>query len=258
MSLKGVNRFILGFALAVSCSLTADALLHAEVIQIMPQTRTVIGPKAIQLMIKESVARARPATVNIKALREIAHGTFVQSIGSGILITDTGYILTNEHVVGDSKSIEVTLWRATATRYRGRIVGVDKLQDLALIRIKPRNGELFPVAKIDEQVRVRTGDRVIAIGNPFGLSHTVTSGIIGSTGRTLTIGGVVYKDLIQTDAPINQGNSGGALVNLRGEIIGINSAILTEGPNGGAFSGQGFAIPIDIAMMFASDFLGPK
>jgi serine protease Do len=212
----------------------------------------VSGPAAVGIKTKEAVAVVRPATVNIKALRR--NGTsYFQSIGSGFLITTNGYILTNEHVVGDSQSIEVTLWKAGGKNYIGKLVKVDKQLDLALVRIKPRNGETFPTARVNDQIRVRTGDRVIAIGNPFGLSHSVTSGVVGATGRSLSVGTVNYTGLIQTDAPINQGNSGGPLVNLRGDVVGINSAILANDTEAGAFSGQGFAIPIDVAMGFANE-----
>jgi S1-C subfamily serine protease len=214
-----------------------------------------IGPRDLGIRTKEAVASARPATVNIKALRRSGNG-FVQSIGSGILISEDGYILTNEHVAGDSQTIDVTVWKARDKVYRGRLVRVDKKLDLALVRIRPRNGERFAPAKINDLVKVRTGDRVLAIGNPFGLSHSVTSGIVGATGRSLVAGDVTYEGLIQTDAPINQGNSGGPLVNLRGEVIGINTAILAANSQAGAFSGQAFAIPIEVAAGFAKEAAG--
>ncbi|MGK5086598.1 trypsin-like peptidase domain-containing protein [Bdellovibrionota bacterium FG-2] len=212
------------------------------------------GPKAMGIKTKEAVAAVRPATVSIRALRGNG-GAFYQSIGSGVLVSDDGYILTNDHVVGDSQSIEVTVWKAKEQKYIGRIVHSDKKRDLALIRIRPRNGERFATAKFNTQLRVRTGDRVLAIGNPFGLGHTVTSGIVGNTSRSLSVGALNYEGLIQTDAPINQGNSGGPLVNLRGEVVGINTAILAVNTESGAFSGQGFAIPMDVAMGFAAEVM---
>ncbi len=215
------------------------------------------GPKAVGIKTKEAVAAIRPATVSIRALRGNG-GAFYQSIGSGVLVSEDGYILTNDHVVGDSQSIEVTVWKAKEQKYIGRLVHSDKKRDLALIRIRPRNGERFAMAKfakLNEPLRVRTGDRVLAIGNPFGLGHTVTSGIVGNTSRSLSVGTLNYEGLIQTDAPINQGNSGGPLVNLRGEVVGINTAILAVNTESGAFSGQGFAIPMDVAMGFAAEVM---
>ncbi len=218
----------------------------------------VAGPRTLGIKTKETVAAVRPATVNIRALRG-SGGSFYQSIGSGVLISEDGYILTNDHVIGDSQSIEVTVWKVKDKKYIGRIVHTDKKLDLALIRIKPRNGEVFAAIKatavLSEQMKVRTGDRVIAIGNPFGLSHSVTSGIVGGTGRSLSVGAVNYEGLIQTDAPINQGNSGGPLVNLHGVVVGINTAILAGDAGSGAFSGQGFAIPMDVAMSFAAEVM---
>ncbi len=235
--------------------ITEPAQGVAPAVQVLPAKPGVTrGPRAIELKIKEAVAAIRPATVNLKALRQMPNGSFVQSIGSGILISEAGYILTNEHVVGTSNNIEVNLWRANGKKYKARIVGVDKKLDLALLRIRSRNGELFSAARVNELAKPRSGDRVIAIGNPFGLSHTVTSGIVGSTGRTLAVGEIVYEGLIQVDAPINQGNSGGPLVNFNGDVIGINSAVLAEDPKKGNFVGQGFAIPIDVAMDFARQF----
>ncbi|MGK5083013.1 trypsin-like peptidase domain-containing protein [Bdellovibrionota bacterium FG-1] len=212
------------------------------------------GPRLLGLKTKEAVARVRPATVNLKALKRNGNN-FYQSIGSGILISEDGYILTNEHVVGDSQSIEVTLWRAKEKTYIARPVLIDKKLDLALVKIRPRNGERFNALKMDENIKVRTGDRVLAIGNPFGLSHSVTSGIVGGTGRSISVGTLTYEGLIQTDAPINQGNSGGPLVNLRGELIGINTVILATDPASAAFSGQGFAIPMDTVVNFTAEVI---
>lgn len=199
--------------------------------------------------IKEAIAIARPATVNIKAIQRNGAALF-QTIGSGVILSEDGMILTNQHVVGTAKSVDVTLWRAENKIYKGRVIRADQQQDLAIVQIRSRNGQFFTPAIFNETTRVRTGDRVLAIGNPFGLSHSVTSGIVGATGRSLVIGGTSYEGLIQTDTPINQGNSGGPLVNLRGEVIGINTAILTENAESGAFSGQGFAIPSEMAMDF--------
>ena len=161
------------------------------------------------------------------------------SVGSGVIIdAGEGYVITNNHVVAKADEIIVTL--KDKRQFRAELVGTDPETDIAMLRIDPENLTALPLGNSGA---LRVGDFVIAIGNPFGLGHTVTSGIVSALGRSgLGIEG--YEDFIQTDASINPGNSGGALVNLRGELIGINTAIL--GPGGGNI-GIGFAIPIDMA-----------
>ncbi len=162
-----------------------------------------------------------------------------QSLGSGVVVdADNGYILTNNHVIDRAEEIEVTL-RDGRTR-KAKLVGSDLATDIAVIQMNAEGLTALPLANSDQ---LRVGDFVIAIGNPFGLGQTVTSGIVSALGRTgLGIEG--YEDFIQTDASINPGNSGGALVNLRGELVGINTAIFSQ--NGGNI-GIGFAIPINMA-----------
>lgn len=162
-----------------------------------------------------------------------------QSLGSGVVVdASKGYIVTNAHVVKGADEITVTL-RDRRTM-RATLVGVDKETDIAVIKVKAK--ELTHV-KLADSENLRVGDFVVAIGNPFGLGQTVTSGIVSALGRSgLGIEG--YEDFIQTDASINPGNSGGALVNLNGELIGINTAILS--PGGGGNVGIGFAIPINM------------
>ncbi len=157
------------------------------------------------------------------------------SAGSGVIVdAKAGYVLTNHHVVKDAEQIAVTL--KDGRRLEGKLVGTDVETDIALLRVPADNLKAIALGDADA---LRVGDYVLAIGNPFGLGQTVTSGIVSALGRTgLNIEG--YEDFIQTDASINPGNSGGALVNLKGELIGINTAIL--GPNG-ASVGIGFAIP---------------
>lgn len=156
-------------------------------------------------------------------------------LGSGVIIdADKGYVVTNNHVVQDAEKMVVTL--EDGREYEATKIGSDKESDIALLQIKADNLTAVKLANSDA---LRVGDFAVAIGNPFGLSHTVTSGIVSALGRSgLNIEG--YEDFIQTDAAINQGNSGGALVNLNGELIGINTAIL--GASGGNV-GIGFAIP---------------
>ncbi len=162
-----------------------------------------------------------------------------QSLGSGVIVdAKKGYILTNNHVIDKAEEIEVTL--LDGRKLTAKVVGTDPATDVAVIQVKAENLTAIPLADSD---RLRVGDFVVAIGNPFGLGQTVTSGIISALGRTgLGIEG--YEDFIQTDASINPGNSGGALVNLRGELVGINTAIFSQS---GGNIGIGFAIPINMA-----------
>ncbi len=158
-----------------------------------------------------------------------------RGLGSGVIIdAKLGYVVTNNHVVDNASKILVKL--TDGREFEAEKLGADEQSDIALLKIDPENLTEVVIADSDD---VRVGDFVVAIGNPFGLSQTVTSGIVSALGRSgLNIGG--YEDFIQTDAAINRGNSGGALVNLRGELVGINTAIF--GPNGGNV-GIGFAIP---------------
>lgn len=163
-----------------------------------------------------------------------------QGLGSGVIIdAEQGYILTNNHVIERADSIVVTL--EDRRRFNARVIGADRESDIALLQIEADGLRAIPFADSDQ---LRVGDFVVAIGNPFGLGQTVTSGIVSALGRSgLGLDG--FEDFIQTDASINPGNSGGALVNLRGELIGINTAILARG---GGNIGIGFAIPINMAL----------
>jgi Do/DeqQ family serine protease len=170
-----------------------------------------------------------------------------QSLGSGVIIdAGKGYILTNNHVIDKADKITVTL--QDGQNVDAKLVGSDPTTDIALIRIKTGNLVELPKGN-SEQLRV--GDFVVAIGSPFGLGQTVTSGIVSALGRT-SLGIEGYEDFIQTDASINPGNSGGALVNLNGELVGINTAIV--GPSGGNV-GIGFAIPINLANQVANQII---
>jgi serine protease DegQ len=161
------------------------------------------------------------------------------SAGSGVIVdAKAGYVVTNAHVVQEAREIVVTL--KDNRRLPAKLVGADPGTDIALLRIEPRN---LAEAKWGDSDALQVGDFVLAIGNPFGIGQTATSGIVSALGRSgLSVEG--YEDFIQTDASINPGNSGGALVNLRGELVGINSAII--GPSGGNV-GIGFAVPSMIA-----------
>jgi serine protease Do len=172
--------------------------------------------------------------------------------GSGFLIDDEGHILTNHHVVDNAKEIVVTLMigkEYEEKEYEAKVIGVDSKTDIALIKITAKNGEKFPFIKLGDSSLLNVGEWVVAIGNPFGLSHTVTVGVVSAKGRN--IGAGPYDEFIQTDASINPGNSGGPLVNLKGEAIGINTAILPG--TGGGNVGIGFALPIDMAKAILKD-----
>ena len=163
-----------------------------------------------------------------------------QSLGSGVVIdAKSGYVITNHHVVGEADEITVTL--RDGRELKAELVGSDPEADVAVLKVPAQGLTAIPLADSD---RLKVGDFVVAIGNPFGLGQTVTSGIVSALGRSgLGIEG--YEDFIQTDASINPGNSGGALVNLRGELVGMNTAILAPGGAGGNV-GIGFAIPINM------------
>jgi serine protease Do len=160
-------------------------------------------------------------------------------LGSGVIVSPDGYILTNNHVVDDATDVTVTL--PDRREFKGRVVGKDAKIDLAVVKIEANN---LPAITVANSSKLEIGDFVLAIGNPFGVGQTVTMGIVSATGRN-GLGIEDYEDFIQTDAAINPGNSGGALVNDRGELVGINTAILSEGSGGN--QGIGFAVPVNLA-----------
>jgi len=165
-----------------------------------------------------------------------------EATGSGVIIDPQGYILTNYHVIAGAEEIKVTLSNGEEKKYDGKVIGKDSTSDLAVIEIKAK--EKFPAAKLGDSDKIRIGDWAIAIGSPFGLKQTLTVGVISAKRQSLYVEGKEYRDMIQTDASINRGNSGGPLVNIKGEVIGINTAIYAPT---GVFAGVGFAIPINNA-----------
>ena len=170
-----------------------------------------------------------------------------QALGSGVIVSPEGYILTNNHVVGGASDVRVTL--SDKRELKARTVGADSKTDIAVLKIDAAN--LSPIT-IGDSAKVQVGDVALAIGDPFGVGETVTSGIISATGRG-NLGIEDYEDFLQTDAPINPGNSGGALVNDRGELVGINTAILTHGSGGS--QGIGFAVPSNLAREVMDEIL---
>jgi serine protease DegS len=209
----------------------------------------------------DAVARAMPAVVNVQTAKVITRRVhplledpilqhffgnrlsgvkkeIQTSLGSGVIISSQGYILTNNHVISGADEIQVVL--SDGRSARATVVGVDADTDLAILRIAL---DKLPTIVIGDSTTLRVGDIAMAIGNPYGVGETVTLGIISATGRD-HLGINTYEDFIQTDAAINPGNSGGALINARGELIGINSAIYSRS---GGSQGIGFAIPVNMA-----------
>ncbi len=258
-----IGAFILSLAGTVHFSSLSFDLSSPEAVA--ASTTEVIGVAPASFA--DLAEHLRPAVVNISTTKTIAAGGYrspfndprferffggdeffkrffgdmpereykQRSLGSGFIISEDGYIFTNNHVV--EKADEIVVKLSSGKEYKATIKGKDQNTDIALLKIEPDNG--LPVAKLGDSSKLRVGDWVIAIGNPFGLSETVTAGIVSAKGRV--IGAGPYDDFIQTDASINPGNSGGPLFNLQGEVVGINTAIVAQG------QGIGFAIPVDMA-----------
>ncbi|MBF0280166.1 MAG: DegQ family serine endoprotease [SAR324 cluster bacterium] len=170
-----------------------------------------------------------------------------EGLGSGAIIDEKGHILTNNHVVGGADKITVNL--TDGREFDAKLVGTDPQSDIAVIKIE---GDALPQLPLGNSDEVRVGESVIAIGNPFGLSYTITMGIVSAKGRS-RVGIADYEDFIQTDAAINPGNSGGPLINLNGEIIGVNTAIFSRS---GGYQGIGFAVPVNMAKQIAEELIG--
>ena len=172
------------------------------------------------------------------------------SLGSGVVISSDGYVVTNSHVVGEDirRIREVTLALADKREVRGRVIGTDPTTDIALVKIDVAG---LPAVPWGDSSRLQVGEWVLAIGSPFQLSQTVTAGIVSATGRS-NIGFTDYEDFIQTDAAINPGNSGGALINGRGELVGINTGIFSQS---GGYQGIGFAVPSNLASHVVTDLM---
>lgn len=166
------------------------------------------------------------------------------SLGSGVIINPEGYILTNYHVIKDAEEITVKL--SDKSEYKGKVIGTDPKTDLSVIKVTANKG--LPYAMLGDSNKIKVGQWAIAIGNPFGLNKTLTVGVISATGRS-EVGVAAYESFIQTDASINPGNSGGPLLNIQGEVMGINTAIVASG------QGIGFAIPVNMAKGIIRDLI---
>ncbi len=261
---RRIGLFLSALFLALlACTLPTTA---PTVLQSIPTLETVVNPVAPALAPGNPAAPAAdlaalyrnvdPGVVTIWTFATVsgAHETAVPiGQGSGFVIDRQGHIVTNQHVVADAEEIEVDF--PSGTRAWAEVLGTDLDSDLAVLKVDVPTDKLFPLPLGDSD-QVQVGETVIAIGNPFGLSGTMTSGIVSAIGRTLDSeraapGGQPFSsgDILQTDAAINPGNSGGPLINLRGEVIGVNRAIRTESftvSGDAANSGVGFAIPVNI------------
>jgi S1-C subfamily serine protease len=238
-----LSRILPALLLSFATSAFAGALPSATKETVAPVVR-VVTPGVVNIATRkveqvEIPALGDPVLQELFELPSRRLRRETASAGSGVIVdADNGYVLTNDHVIRGASVIEVTTKDGRA--FRARLVGRDRATDIAVLQIRADNLSAVPIGDSES---LEVGDFVLAIGNPFGLGQTVTSGIVSALGRTgLGIEG--YEDFIQTDASINPGNSGGALVTLDGRLVGINTAILSKT---GASNGIGFAIPIDMA-----------
>ncbi|HXX58788.1 MAG TPA: DegQ family serine endoprotease [Thermodesulfovibrionales bacterium] len=270
----GATLLLIGLIVGLGISSTFN--VHSNAFTEEPN----ISKEAIDILSKTSramaevTAKVKPAVVNISSTKTIKmsgtqspffndpffrrffgdeFGRFggpserkQSGLGSGVIVDKNGYILTNNHVIKDADEITVKL--SDKREFKGKIVGTDPKTDLAVIKIESNH---LPVIKVGDSEKLKVGETVIAIGNPFGLNQTVTSGIVSATGRA-DVGIADYEDFIQTDAAINPGNSGGALVNVKGELVGINTAIFSTS---GGYQGIGFAIPSSMAKVVMENLI---
>jgi len=251
------HQFILGAGLLGTllglCPMGQTAVSGSASLPAHPTPVNTIGD--LQTQVRNTAAKVIPAVVSIASTVMVHDQTFSDEglpfgmfkdvpprrqygQGSGVIVTSDGYIITNNHVVADAGNVEVIL--ADRRQFKGRVVATDPKTDVAVVKI---NATGLPTAAWGDSSALAVGDFVLAIGNPLGLSRTVTFGIVSAVGRA-DVGVADVEDFIQTDAPINPGNSGGALVNINGEVVGINTAIAS--PTGGSV-GVGFAIPSNMA-----------
>ncbi len=242
--------FILAFSLQTATLVQGASLAALEATR--PPSFAAIAKKTMPVVVNISTVSQRSSRSGSNDPIEDFFSRFFgesaprdnqRSLGSGIIISKDGEILTNYHVVRNADVIKVKL--ADQTEHEARLIGKDGRTDLALIKLRKTSGNL-PFARLGVSSQLDVGDWVMAIGNPFGLEHTVTAGIVSAKGRV--IGAGPYDNFIQTDASINPGNSGGPLINATGEVVGVNSAIFSQS---GGNVGIGFAIPIDLARKVA-------
>lgn len=250
-------------AILAACS-DPSASSQAQPAMPVPNKSAPTSAAAMKMSFAPVVKRAAPAVVNVSSKRVVTQRAdpfweffgggmprdrVQQSLGSGAIIRDDGVIITNNHNIEGATEIMVQL--ADRREFAATVLLADPRSDLAVLKIDPK-GEKLPVIAIDDQVQLEVGDLVLAIGNPFGVGQTVTNGIVSATARS-NVGITDYSFFIQTDAAINPGNSGGPLVDMNGDLIGINTAILSRS---GTSSGVGFAIPAAMARQVINAALG--
>lgn len=218
----------------------------------------------VQEGISQVVAMVRPAVVAVTRLKNQAapaataglnyidpYQTGSGSMGSGVLIDQRGYVITTFQTVGKDTLVKVILFSGQKREYQAQVISVDTQTDLALLKIQAH--DVFPTVVFGNSDLLETGDIVFALGSPFGFARTVTMGIVSSTSRRLNLNGIQYPDMIQTDATVNAGNDGGPLVNIKGEVIGINMASFMPDNQ---FAGISFAIPINNILAFLNTVAG--
>jgi len=266
MKLIKINRnFILATALVFLLSLSWVGTVSAET----EQTNSYLALEAFSNSIADIAEKVGPAVVNIDTVRmvktqfpsfedpifkrffgrefeEFRRTIPQKGTGSGFIINQEGYVLTNEHVVRKADKIKVTL--SDGRELDGEVIGSDVTSDMAIVKIK---ADHLPTVTLGNSDKLRVGEIVIAIGNPYGLQQTVTMGVVSAKGRSIPTGieGHIYRNFIQTDTAINPGNSGGPLLNIKGEVVGINTAIIPYA------QGIGFAIPINMAKRNIDDLI---
>ncbi len=268
LALSGACTLILALAAVLGTDLLPGSA-YGKTVPTIPALAASVGPDSDASRIPESgtfaptIKKASPAVVSITvsmtehspAVREHFDAPFFgprfgpfpneapprrrQGSGSGVIISEEGYIVTNHHVIEGADEIKVHL--GDKRIFDADLIGADAKTDIAVLKVTASDLPVLPLGNSDD---VEIGDIVLAIGNPFGIGQTVTMGIVGATGRG-DLGIKHYEDFIQTDAAINPGNSGGALINVRGELVGINTAILSRGSGGN--QGVGFAVPVNLA-----------
>ncbi|HMK49282.1 MAG TPA: DegQ family serine endoprotease [Thermodesulfovibrionales bacterium] len=250
------------FGLAISTGFNLNSKGYSQETRISKESIETLSK--LDSAISEVAAAVKPSVVNISSTKTVKNreagvpfpndpffkrffgeGPFDRQrqhkqsgLGSGVIVDKNGYVLTNNHVIRDADEIKVKL--SDQREFKGKVIGTDQKTDLAVIKVE---AEDLPAIRIADSDSLKVGSMVLAVGNPFGLNQTVTSGIVSAVGRA-NVGIADYEDFIQTDAAINPGNSGGALVNIRGELVGINTAILSTT---GGYQGIGFAIPSSMA-----------
>lgn len=209
---------------------------------------TEAAEKTIEAVVHVKNVKVSEAPRNMSEyLRGIRGGKFVRGMGSGVIVTPDGFIVTNNHVIEGANELEVTL--SNNRTYKAKVIGADPQEDIALIKIDADDLNYLPFGDSNS---IRVGQWVLAVGNPFNLTSTVTAGIISAKGRNLDEGGAKMQSYLQTDAVVNPGNSGGALVNTNGELIGINTAITSQT---GSYIGYSFAVPSNNARKIVEDLM---